>query len=119
MENDRTSHGFVAGDGEVRGWEIWSRTTRDGRAIAHSVLLAGLHRIDRSSGWEHEVANTVAVPIARSDKNCSEVSCSGGNWWGTSRRCGYDSLHRARNDEWPSFEGNGLIERMSLGKSRW
>ena len=21
MENDRPSHGFVAGDGEVRGWE--------------------------------------------------------------------------------------------------
>ena len=74
MENDRTSHGFVAGDGEVIQREFWmqdevGRSTRDGRAIAHSVLLAGLHRIDRSSGWEHEVANTVAVPIARSDKN--------------------------------------------------
>ena len=45
MENDRPSHGFVAGDGEVRGWESWWEDEGGGDFELQLAIGAMLHGI--------------------------------------------------------------------------
>ena len=65
MENDRPSHGFVAGDGEVRGWEIW-KDQGGGDFELQLAIGAMLHEIrfrTRLSAESHQSITNVPVGL--------------------------------------------------------